>query len=135
MIHTLSHRQYLPSARLFSPLCSAHLFILFHTVLSFHPCVTHLFSSLIPLTFPISIPPSLPHTHCPSGDTVLALNTTCKSLSISVQLAGLDSQNAAQHHGQVAALLAELGTVKYSTVLLLSYSSCLCFPLYFSLIL
>jgi hypothetical protein len=43
------------------------------------------------------------------GDNVLALTTASKSLSVSVQLTGLDSQNSAQHHGQVAALLADLG--------------------------
>ena len=39
----------------------------------------------------------------------LALTMAFKSLSISVQLAGLDSQDAAQHHGQVASLLCDLG--------------------------
>ena len=39
----------------------------------------------------------------------LALTMAFKSLSISVQLTGLDSQDAAQHHGQVAALLCDLG--------------------------
>ena len=44
-----------------------------------------------------------------SGDDVLALTTACNNLEISVQLAGLDSSNAAQHHSQVAGLLADLG--------------------------
>ena len=43
------------------------------------------------------------------GDDVLALTTACNNLETSVQLAGLDSSNAAQHHSQVAGLLADLG--------------------------
>ena len=54
---------------------------------------------------------SLPDTtsHRTVGDNSLALSTACKSLSVCVQLLGLDSQDAAQHHGQVAALLADRG--------------------------
>ena len=44
-----------------------------------------------------------------SGDNLPALNTSCKSLSISVQLSGLDSQDTLQHHSQIAALLIDLG--------------------------
>lgn len=44
-----------------------------------------------------------------TGDNSLALSTSFKSLSIAVQLSGLDSQDAAHHHGQVAALLADVG--------------------------
>ena len=43
------------------------------------------------------------------GDNLPALNSSCKSLSISVQLTGLDSQDTLQHHSQIAALLVDLG--------------------------
>ena len=82
-------------------------------------------SSSLPLSLSLSLPLSLPlllilPLPLPLflllllylillGDDVLALTTACNNLEISVQLAGLDSSNAAQHHCQVAGLLADLG--------------------------
>jgi protein TIF31 len=51
----------------------------------------------------------LTHILVDAGDNVPALSYACKSLSISVQLNGLDSSDSLQHHGQVAALLSTLG--------------------------
>jgi tetratricopeptide (TPR) repeat protein len=51
----------------------------------------------------------LTHILVDAGDNVPALSMACKSLSISVQLTGLDSSDSLQHHGQVAALLLNLG--------------------------
>jgi hypothetical protein len=43
------------------------------------------------------------------GDNLPALSTACKSLSVSVQLRGLDTQDTLQHHSQIAALLVDTG--------------------------
>jgi hypothetical protein len=38
-----------------------------------------------------------------------ALNSVCKSLSIAVQLGGLDNQHTLQLHSKIAALLVDTG--------------------------
>lgn len=47
--------------------------------------------------------------HTIAGDNLPALSTACKSLSVSVQLRGLDTQDTLQHHSQIAALLVDTG--------------------------
>ena len=43
------------------------------------------------------------------GDHMPALNSVCKSLSIAVQLGGLDNQHTLQLHSKIAALLVDTG--------------------------
>lgn len=53
-----------------------------------------------------------------------ALNSVCKSLSIAVQLGGLDNQHTLQLHSKIAALLVDTGEFYLNTSMTIDNLMC-----------